>query len=186
MNLNKILLVVVGIAALALLVPTTTMTTTTTTTTTNATAAAPANATNTTGIITALIWHPGDEPDPTSGLGGEEVVQLSPANIQYQQTDLGFAKLVQTTADCLSHFNEISDKLEADPNYITGGSASERGEISEYAQDAQRQDLCTDVINQDVAQFCESTDFATFDIAKCEEARLTTDRYLGVAEVLYG
>jgi PAC2 family len=59
-------------------------------------------------------------------------------------------------------------------------------QIGFTAEDIQGQDLCTDVIRQGVAQFCESTDFATFDIQKCEEARIMTDTYLGVAEAFYG
>ena len=56
-------------------------------------------ATNATGIITKSYWNPGQEPDMTFGtpIGGEEIQQLSPENIQFQQTDPAFAKLAQTT-----------------------------------------------------------------------------------------
>jgi hypothetical protein len=54
------------------------------------------------------------------------------------------------------------------------------------AEDINSQDLCTDVIRQGIDQFCESTDFATFDIQKCEEARTMSERYLQVAEVIFG
>ena len=73
-----------------------TATTNTTTNVTNTTAAggggaaAVTNATTTTGIITNLTWFDG------------QVDQLSPENIQYQHTDPAFAKLAQTTADCLN------------------------------------------------------------------------------------
>ena len=114
----------------------------------NATSAANATNGNTTRIITNLTWY--------NGSVQEQVEQLSPENIQYQQTDPGFAKLAQTTADCLNDYN------------------------------ANRQDLCTDVISQGINQFCESTDFATFDIAKCEEARNMSETYVQVVERVYG
>jgi hypothetical protein len=80
------------------------LTTTTTTQTTNQTAATNATTTTTTNnttIITTLVWNPGEEPQNIGGrpIGGEEVQQLSPENIQYQQTDPAFAKLAQTTAN---------------------------------------------------------------------------------------
>jgi hypothetical protein len=150
-----------------------TTTTNTTTTVTNTTAAggaaAATNATTTTGIITNLTWFDG------------QVDQLSPENIQYQHTDPAFAKLAQTTADCLNDLNGIYAKVEANPQF---GEAP--GSATAYTPgDIQGQDQCTDVINQGVAQFCESTDSATFDSQKCQEARIMTEDYVGVAEALF-
>lgn len=157
------------------------MTTTTTNTTnlTNMTAgtagtavgATNATTTTTTGtIITNLTWFDG------------KVDQLSPENIQYQQTDPAFAKLAQTTADCLNDLNGIYAKVEANPQFREAP-----GSATAYTPgDIQGQNQCTDIINQGVAQFCESTeDSATFDSQKCEEARLMTDDYVGFAEALF-
>ncbi len=133
----------------------------------NATTTA-ANATTnatTTRIITNLTWW-----------GSDLVEQLSPQNIQYQQTDPAFAKLAQITADCLNDYNAIFERLEA-----AGG-----GTQLLTAEDIRGQDLCTDVIRQGVNQFCESTDFVTFDIQKCEEAHKITDTYLGIVERVFG
>jgi|GEM_PF-5634848 len=148
--------------------------TNTTTNVTNTTAAgiAATNATTTTTtgiIITNLTWFDG------------RVDQLSPENIQYQHTDPAFAKLAQTTADCLNDLNQIYAKVEANPQFREAP-----GSATAYTPgDIQGQDQCTDMINQGVAQFCESTDSATFDSQKCEEARLMTDDYLGFAEALF-
>ena len=109
--------------------------------------------------------------NPTGPLSVEP---LSPTNIQYQQTDPAFAKLVQTMNDCLTHYNSILEKMSATPKMYAS------------IEDIDRQDFCTNIINQGLAQFCESTDFATFDIAKCEEARNMTSTYLAVAEGLFG
>ena len=152
----------------------TTTTNTTTTTVTNTTAAAggaaaATNATTTTGIITNLTWFDG------------QVDQLSPENIQYQHTDPAFAKLAQTTADCLNDLNGIYAKVEANPQF-----SEAPGSATAYTPgDIQGQDQCTDVINQGVAQFCESTDSATFDSQKCQEAEIMTEDYVGVAEALF-
>ena len=109
------------------------------------------------------------------------VDQLSPENIQYQHTDPAFANLAQTTADCLNDLNKISAKVEANPQF-----SEAPGSATAYTPgDIQGQDQCTDVINQGVAQFCESTDSATFDSQKCEEARITTEDYVGFAEALF-
>lgn len=150
-------------------------TTTNTTTVTNTTAAGGAaatnatNATTTTGIITNLTWFDG------------QVDQLSPENIQYQHTDPAFAKLAQTTADCLNDLNKIYAKVEANPQF-----SEAPGSATAYTPgDIQGQDQCTDVINQGVAQFCESTDSATFDSQKCQEAEIMTEDYVGVAEALF-
>jgi hypothetical protein len=150
-------------------------TTTNTTTVTNTTAAGGAaatnatNATTTTGIITNLTWFDG------------RVDQLSPENIQYQHTDPAFAKLAQTTADCLNDLNGIYAKVEANPQF-----SEAPGSATAYTPgDIQGQDQCTDVINQGVAQFCESTDSATFDSQKCQEAEIMTEDYVGVAEALF-
>src|SRR5918995_5119250 len=126
-------------------------TATNTTTVTNTTAAgggaAATNATTTTGIITNLTWFDG------------QVDQLSPENVQYQHTDPAFAKLAQTTADCLNDLNKIYAKVEANPQF-----SEVPGSATAYTPgDIQGQDQCTDVINQGVAQFCESTDSATLD-----------------------
>jgi cytoskeletal protein RodZ len=151
-----------------------TTTTNTTTTVTNTTAAAggaaaATNATTTTGIITNLTWFDG------------QVDQLSPENIQYQHTDPAFAKLAQTTADCLNDLNGIYAKVEANPQF-----SEAPGSATAYTPgDIQGQDQCTDVINQGVAQFCESTDSATFDSQKCQEAEIMTEDYVGVAEALF-
>jgi hypothetical protein len=152
----------------------TTTTNTTTTTVTNTTAAAggaaaATNATTTTGIITNLTWFDG------------QVDQLSPENIQYQHTDPAFAKLAQTTADCLNDLNGIYAKVEANPQF-----SEAPGSATAYTPgDIQGQDQCTDVINQGVAQFCESTDSATFDSQKCQEAEIMTDDYVAFAEALF-
>jgi hypothetical protein len=142
---------------------------------TNTTAAGTAgtaatNATTTTStIITNLTWFDG------------KVDQLSPENIQYQQTDPAFARLAQTTADCLNDLNGIYAKVEANPQFREAP-----GSATAYTPgDIQGQNQCTDVINQGVAQFCESTDSATFDSQKCEEARLMTADYVGFAEALF-
>ena len=152
---------------------TTTTTTTNVTNTTAAGGAAATNATNvtttTTGIITNLTWFDG------------KVDQLSPENIQYQHTDPAFAKLAQTTADCLNDLNEIYAKVESNPQF-----SEAPGSATAYTPgDIQGQNQCTDVINQGVAQFCESTDSATFDSQKCEEAMIMTDDYVGFAEALF-
>ena len=147
------------------------MTTTTTTNVTNMAAAGTAatNASTTDTIITNLTWFDG------------RVDQLSPENIQYQHTDPAFAKLAQTTADCLNDLNGIYVKVEANPQF-----SEAPGSATAYTPgDIQGQDQCTDVINQGVAQFCESTDSATFDSQKCQEARLMTDDYVGFAEALF-
>lgn len=150
-------------------------TTTNTTTVTNTTAAGGAaatnatNATTTTGIITNLTWFDG------------RVDQLSPENIQYQHTDPAFAKLAQTTADCLNDLNKIYAKVEANPQF-----SEAPGSATAYTPgDIQGQDQCTDVINQGVAQFCESTDSATLDSQKCQEAEIMTDDYVAFAEALF-
>ena len=148
---------------------TTATNTTTFTNTTAAGGAAATNATTTTGIITNLTWFDG------------QVDQLSPENIQYQHTDPAFAKLAQTTADCLNDLNQIYAKVEANPQFREAP-----GSATAYTPgDIQGQDQCTDMINQGVAQFCESTDSATFDSQKCQEARLMTDDYVGFAEALF-
>ena len=148
------------------------MTTTNTTTVTNTTAAggaAATNATTTTGIITNLTWFDG------------KVDQLSPENIQYQHTDPAFAKLAQTTADCLNDLNGIYAKVEANPQF-----SEAPGSATAYTPgDIQGQDQCTDVINQGVAQFCESTDSATLDSQKCQEAEIMTDDYVAFAEAVF-
>jgi hypothetical protein len=149
------------------------MTATTTTNVTNTTAAGAAaaatNTTTTTGIITNLTWFDG------------QVDQLSPENIQYQHTDPAFAKLAQTTADCLNDLNGIYAKVEANPQF-----SEAPGSATAYTPgDIQGQDQCTDVINQGVAQFCESTDSATFDSQKCQEAEIMTDDYVAFAEALF-
>ena len=189
--LTLLLVVVVPIItttqAYAQITPTTNATGTTTNTT-NATSATNATGTNTTaavigegGVITALIWN--TEIDlmflPSTGIygeeiereaGGEEIIQLSPQNIEYQRTDPGFLKLAQTTADCITHLDQFKEGIRT----LSDNDAIEH------------QGFCLDIISQGVAQYCESTDFATFDIAKCEEARTMTDTYLGAAEILYG
>jgi hypothetical protein len=148
---------------------TTTTNTTTVTNTTAAGGAAATNATATTGIITNLTWFDG------------RVDQLSPENIQYQHTDPAFAKLAQTTADCLNDLNGIYAKVEANPQF-----SEAPGSATAYTPgDIQGQDQCTDVINQGVAQFCESTDSATLDSQKCQEAEIMTDDYVAFAEALF-
>lgn len=131
-----------------------------TATTENATA----NATATL-IITNLTWYT-----------TQRVDQLSPAAIQYQREDPAFAKLAQTTADCLDDYNAIFERIEANPG---SGAAY-------TVEDINRQDLCTDVIRQEINHFCESTDFATFDIAKCEEARKMSETFVQVVETIFG
>lgn len=126
---------------------------------TNATTANATAATNATRIITNLTWFGGD------------VQQLSPENIQFQQSDPAFAKLAQTTSNCLNDYNTILETK-------SGATMT--------AEEIQGQDLCTDVIRQGIDHFCESTDFASFDIAKCEEARNTSDTYVQVVEVIFG
>ena len=131
-----------------------------TATTENATA----NATATL-IITNLTWYT-----------TQRVDQLSPAAIQYQREDPAFAKLARTTADCLDDYNAIFERIEANPG---SGAAY-------TVEDINRQDLCTDVIRQEINHFCESTDFATSDIAKCEEARKMSETYVQVVETIFG
>jgi hypothetical protein len=135
---------------------TTTLTNATNATSTNATAGT--NATNTTRIITNLTWR--DTGD---------VQIMSPQNIQYQQTDPAFSKLAQLTSDCLDLYNTMT-----------------KSGIYRSAENIQKQDFCTDVIRQGIAQFCQSTDFATFDLSKCEEAKKMSERYVQVVEYLYG
>jgi hypothetical protein len=148
---------------------TTTTNTTNVTNTTAAGGAAATNATATTGIITNLTWFDG------------RVDQLSPENIQYQHTDPAFAKLAQTTADCLNDLNGIYAKVEANPQF-----SEAPGSATAYTPgDIQGQDQCTHVINQGVAQFCESTDSATVDSQKCQEAEIMTDDYVAFAEALF-
>ena len=175
-----------------------TATTTTTNATNNATigtmdpnvpasATAPPSTVGTTQIIMNLTWFEDLNPfDPTNPAAppqyGESVEPLSAANIQYQQQDPAFLKLAQTTFDCVAHQNEITKKIVANPQF---GEDPGSG-LAYTAEDIQRQDLCTDVINQGVAQICEPEDFAALDIAKCEEARTMTDTYVGVTEMLYG
>jgi hypothetical protein len=89
--------------------------------------------------------------------------------------------LAQTTADCLNDLNGIYAKVEANPQFREAP-----GSATAYTPgDIQGQNQCTDMINQGVVQFCESTDSATFDSQKCEEARLMTDDYVGFAEALF-
>ncbi len=79
------------------------------------------------------------------------------------------------------HQNEITKKIAANPQFKENPGSG----VAYTAEDIQRQDLCTDVIRQGVAQFCEG-DFATLDLVKCEEAKKMTDTYVGSTEVLYG
>lgn len=156
---------VVTIAYAQLPLPSQNMTNNTAITATSTTA----NATNlnatATLIITNLTWYT-----------TQRVDQLSPAAIQYQREDPAFAKLAQTTADCLDDYNAIFERIEANPG---SGAAY-------TVEDINRQDLCTDVIRQEINHFCESTDFATSDIAKCEEARKMSETYVQVVETIFG
>lgn len=158
-------LLVVTIAYAQLPLPSQNMTNNTAITNTTTTA----NATNlnatATLIITNLTWYT-----------TQQVDQLSPAAIQYQREDPAFAKLAQTTADCLDDYNAIFERIEANPG---SGAAY-------TVEDINRQDLCTDVIRQEINHFCESTDFATSDIAKCEEARKMSETYVQVVETIFG
>lgn len=158
-------LLVVTIAYAQLPLPSQNMTNNTAITATSTTA----NATNlnatATLIITNLTWYT-----------TQRVDQLSPAAIQYQREDPAFAKLAQTTADCLDDYNAIFERIEANPG---SGAAY-------TVEDINRQDLCTDVIRQEINHFCESTDFATSDIAKCEEARKMSETYVQVVETIFG
>ena len=158
-------LLVVTIAYAQLPLPSQNMTNNTAITATSTTA----NATNlnatATLIITNLTWYT-----------TQRVDQLSPAAIQYQREDPAFAKLAQTTADCLEDYNAIFERIEANPG---SGAAY-------TVEDINRQDLCTDVIRQEINHFCESTDFATSDIAKCEEARKMSETYVQVVETIFG
>lgn len=158
-------LLVVTIAYAQLPLPSQNMTNNTAITATSTTA----NATNlnatATLIIINLTWYT-----------TQQVDQLSPAAIQYQREDPAFAKLAQTTADCLDDYNAIFERIEANPG---SGAAY-------TVEDINRQDLCTDVIRQEINHFCESTDFATSDIAKCEEARKMSETYVQVVETIFG
>ena len=159
------ILLVVTIAYAQLPLPSQNMTNNTAITATSTTA----NATNlnatATLIITNLTWYT-----------TQQVDQLSPAAIQYQREDPAFAKLAQTTAYCLDDYNAIFERIEANPG---SGAAY-------TVEDINRQDLCTDVIRQEINHFCESTDFATSDIAKCEEARKMSETYVQVVETIFG
>ena len=148
------------------------------------------NATTTTTgvqIITNMTWYEDINNNPLlPGTGRPPDYQnrtepLSEQNIQYQQSDPTFAKLAQTTYDCLTHYNEITKKTVQDPNY-----KSELYEGGAGAADFNRQDLCTDAISQGITYFCDALDFATYDMMKCQEARAMSEEYLGVAETIYG
>ena len=137
--------VVIGISVLVLLaivvVPTTTtvygqLNTTNATTTTNTTAPPPLTPTAT--IITQLI-----------GVRGE-VIPLHAENIQFQQEDPLFAKLVQVINDCM--------------NFVV--AQDQEGHIDQL--DNNRKFSCDSVISQGVEQFCGFSPKA--DILECAEA----------------
>ena len=136
---------VIGISVLVLLaivvVPTTTtvygqLNTTNATTTTNTTAPPPLTPTAT--IITQLI-----------GVRGE-VIPLHAENIQFQQEDPLFAKLVQVINDCM--------------NFVV--AQDQEGHIDQL--DNNRKFSCDNVISQGVEQFCGFSPKA--DILECAEA----------------
>ena len=138
--------VVIGISVLVLLaivvVPTTTtvygqLNTTNATTTTNTTTAPPP-LTPTATIITELI-----------GVRGE-VIPLHAENIQFQQEDPLFAKLVQVINDCM--------------NFVV--AQDQEGHIDQL--DNNRKFSCDNVISQGVEQFCGFSPKA--DILECAEA----------------
>ena len=162
MNLDKILGTTASLVLLTLVVPITTtiaygqqlttgpavnMTVTTNatnaTTTTNTTAppanvTAPQSLTPTATIITQLI-----------GVRGE-VIPLHAENIQFQQEDPLFAKLVQVINDCM--------------NFVV--AQDQEGHIDQL--DNNRKFSCDSVISQGVEQFCGFSPKA--DVLECAEA----------------
>ena len=112
--------------------------------------------------------------------GTDVVTPLSAANIQYQKTDEAFAKLAQTTYDCLLGHNQIMRGAEADTtvNFLMS---------DEYVQGSNKQVSCINTVQQGIQFFCDaSADFANYDITRCEEARMMSEEYLGLAQFVYG
>lgn len=160
---------------------------------TNATANATGTAAGGGPLITNMTWYRDVNFNPLNiQASGPENFQnvsepLSPTNIEYQKTDAAFAKLAQTTYDCLQDYNQIvrnqisfreenAAELAENPGFGTGLTA----------EDINRQDLCTDTVSQGIMYFCDASDFATYDMTKCAEARAMSETYLGVAEAFYG
>lgn len=102
------------------------------------------------------ITTPPVQPQQQSGLITQligvrnEVIPLSAQNIQFQQQDPSFAKLVQVINDCM--------------NFVV--AQNQEGHINQL--DNNRKFTCDEVISQGVEQFCEFS--PTSDIVKCEEA----------------
>ena len=138
---TTLLLVVAAAAAITTTTATTTvygqLNTTNATTTTNTTTAPPP-LTPTATIITELI-----------GVRGE-VIPLHAENIQFQQEDPLFAKLVQVINDCM--------------NFVV--AQDQEGHIDQL--DNNRKFSCDSVISQGVEQFCGFSPKA--DILECAEA----------------
>jgi hypothetical protein len=124
----------------------------TTTAATNATAqvTAPPPSTAATAPTTAVITQ-------LIGVRGE-VIPLSAQNIQFQQQDPIFAKLVQVINDCM--------------NFVV--AQDQEGRIDQL--DNNRKFLCDSVISQGVEQFCGYS--ATLDILKCDEANQMNLHYM--------
>jgi predicted P-loop ATPase len=90
-----------------------------------------------------------------------EVIPLDAQNIQFQQQDPSFAKLVQVINDCM--------------NFVV--AQDQEGHIDQL--DNNRKFTCDKVISQGVEQFCGFS--ATSDIAKCEQANEMQLYYLVTA-----
>lgn len=142
-----------------------------------------ANSTNATANATGTAAAANGGPvilNMTSYINGVDVVTpLSAGNIQYQKTDEAFAKLAQTTYDCLQEHNQIMRGSEANPtvSYLMS---------DEYVQGSNKQVSCINTVSQGIQYFCDASDFVNYDMARCEEARMMSGEYLGLAQFVYG
>jgi hypothetical protein len=114
------------------------------------------NATNATAVVVATNTTAVTAPAPTStiitqliGVRGE-VIPLHAENIQFQQEDPLFAKLVQVINDCM--------------NFVV--AQYQEGHIDQL--DNNRKSSCDSVISQGVEQFCGFS--PSSDILECAEA----------------
>jgi hypothetical protein len=114
------------------------------------------NATNATAVVVATNTTAVTAPAPTStiitqliGVRGE-VIPLHSENIQFQQEDPLFAKLVQVINDCI--------------NFVV--AQYQEGHIDQL--DNNRKSSCDSVISQGVEQFCGFS--PSSDILECAEA----------------
>jgi hypothetical protein len=114
------------------------------------------NATNATAVVVATNTTAVTAPAPTStiitqliGVRGE-VIPLHSENIQFQQEDPLFAKLVQVINDCM--------------NFVV--AQYQEGHIDQL--DNNRKSSCDSVISQGVEQFCGFS--PSSDVLECAEA----------------